>query len=45
MEIVLEVFVRTVVEMVMISKVARHACVFVQGLEHGKAMNQNALVV
>lgn len=42
---VLEVFVRTVVGMVMILKVACRVCVFVPGLGHGKAMNQNALVV
>lgn len=40
----LEVYVRTTVQMVMMSKVACLACVFVPGLGHGKALNQYALV-
>lgn len=45
MKIDLEVYVPTAVQMVMISKAACHVCVFVQGLGHGKALNQSALVI
>lgn len=45
MKINLEVYVRTAVRMVMISKAACHACVFVLGLGLGKALSQYALVV